>query len=105
VADAAGTARLASGAEGGALRLTGELTFATVPQLWTQGERSLAATQAAGGELLLDLSGVTHSDSAGLALLVAWQARAQAAGFHIGYRGLPDNLRAVAQISAVDTFL
>ncbi len=50
--------------------LSGELTFATVPQLWRDLERGGLLRSAT----VADLSAVSDADSAGLALLVAWRA-------------------------------
>ncbi len=87
----------------GRCQLSGELDFATAPALWRQGDQILGAQ--VGGAVEVDLSGVTHSDSAGLALLVAWQSQAQAAGVALRYAALPDRLVAIAKISRVESLL
>ncbi|MBS3785526.1 MAG: STAS domain-containing protein [Gammaproteobacteria bacterium] len=53
----------------------------------------------------LDLAEVKNSDSAGLALLLEWQLRMQAAGGTLDLRDAPDQLIRLAQISSVDTIL
>ena len=85
----------------GRCRLAGDLGFATAPLLWRQA--AVLQSAQVEGVVELDLSGVTHSDSAGLALLVAWQSRARAAGVTLRYIGLPDRLVAIAKISRVDS--
>lgn len=94
------TARLTPTAPG-RLVLTGELTFASVPGLWPQAA-PLFSGQAG---LEIDLSGVARADSAGLALLVAWQAQAAAVGCAVRYAQVPDRLQAIARISEVDSIL
>ena len=92
-----------SAVPGGPWSLTGSLTFDTVPQLWLQGGPLLAAAGAATTDV--DLGGVERVDSAGLALLVAWQAQVQAAGGALHYRSMPERLRAIARISEAESFL
>ncbi len=96
-------ARLEAGSDG-ALRATGLLTFATARELWPQGLSRIDGVTR-GGELVVDLSGITRSDSAGLALLVAWHAHAGEAGVQLAYRGLPAELRALAAISGAAALL
>jgi len=88
---------------GGPWSLTGALTFDTVPQLWSQGGPLLAAAAAATTEV--DLAGVGQVDSAGLALLVAWQAQVQGAGGVLRFRSMPERLLAIARISEAQTIL
>ena len=66
---------------GGGCALSGELTFATVPQLWRDLERGGLLASAT----VADLSAVNDADSAGLALLVAWRARRRKAGADIRF--------------------
>lgn len=87
----------------GRCQLAGELGFSTAASLWPQSATIYAAQR--DGRVELDLSGVTHSDSAGLALLVAWQSQARAAGLTLRYSALPDRLMAIARISNVDSWL
>jgi phospholipid transport system transporter-binding protein len=88
---------------GGPWTLSGALTFDTVTQLWSQGGRMLAAAAAATTEV--DLAGVEQVDSAGLALLVGWQAQVQAAGGVLRFRAMPERLLAIARISEAQDFL
>jgi len=83
--------------------LSGALTFDTVAQLWLQGRPLLATAASATTEV--DLAGVDRVDSAGLALLVAWQAQVQAAGGVLRYLSIPERLRAIARISEAEAFL
>lgn len=86
----------------GAYTVTGDLTFATV-------DAALAASQEVvgpgEGPLLLDLTAVARTDSAGLALLVEWMRRARAVGREVRYAGMPVQMRDLARISDLDTLL
>jgi phospholipid transport system transporter-binding protein len=81
--------------------LTGELGFASVPAL----SGALAPHLDGRGRLTVGLGGVRRADSAGLALLVEWLAQARAAGCQIDYQDPPEQLIAIARVSAVDTML
>lgn len=59
----------------GRYRVSGDMSFNTVPDLWEQSKRAFADTGE--NNLLVDLSAVRHFDSAGLALLVAWKRGAK----------------------------
>jgi len=93
-------ARIEAG-EGGALRVSGELGFDSVAGLLAESRKHLAAP----GPLNIDLSGVTASDSAGLALLIEWLRLAKQAGRPLSYAGVPEQLRALARISEVEDLL
>ncbi|MEN9704688.1 MAG: hypothetical protein RLZZ393_567 [Pseudomonadota bacterium] len=79
----------------------GDLTFGSVAALWPQG----VALLRQGVPLELDLSGVGLADSAGLALLVAWQAQARAEGCPLRYASVPERLLAISRISEADSLL
>lgn len=83
-------------------RLQAPLQFGTVARLRQQG---LVLIAAAREELTLDLSAVPAVDSAGLALLVEWLARARAAGKRLRYTQPPTALLALARLSDVETLL
>jgi phospholipid transport system transporter-binding protein len=76
-------------------RLSGRLTFATVPEF--------ARTPAPTGEV--DLGGVTRADSAGLALLLDWLAAAHGNGSPLNYHHLPPQLAAIARVSGITEVL
>lgn len=85
----------------GHYRLSGELSFATVTALLAQS-RSLFAAESA---LEVDLSSVTHADSAGLSLLIEWLRQAKLHGQQLRYLALPAQLVALASISEVEGLL
>ncbi len=79
----------------------GELSFGTAELALDESERLFEHFQ----ELDLDLEHVEHADSAGLAVLIEWVARAQRDGKEIHFRRLPKQLRALAGISEVEDLL
>ncbi len=93
-------AKLEQQAEG-RYRVSGELSFATVTELLLQS-RSLFAGESS---VEVDLSGVTHADSAGLSLLIEWLRQAKLQGKQLHYLALPAQLGALASISEVDGLL
>ena len=94
------TAQIAERGEG-RCALSGALTLETAAWLWKQlRDRGLLASTSEA-----DLSGLTHSDSAGLALLVAWRAAAAKSGNNLGFTGVPERLRALAAITGAGALL
>jgi phospholipid transport system transporter-binding protein len=75
----------------------GELTFATVAGMLTAGPK-VDPTKSA----VVDFSGLTRGDSAGLSLLVEWLAVTQASGGLLRYTGLPENFARLARVSGLD---
>ena len=61
-----------------------------------------AAAIDAGQASIIDLAGVTGSDSAGLALLIEWLSVAKAAGRALRYDNTPMQLQQLARLSEVD---
>lgn len=77
----------------GHLRLSGELTFESVPHLWREVERRQSDF---GSTQVIDLSGITAADSAGLALLLEWQASRRRRGADLSIRQAPGGLLRLA---------
>lgn len=85
----------------GCFALSGEMTFATA-------ESILQASEAPFEEhtrLEIDLSGVTRSDSAGLALLLEWVTWANHTVREIRFSGMPERVMAIAKTTEVDMLL
>ncbi len=103
-AAAAGDAafRLVPGA-GKSLSAEGALNFASARRAWELGAQLLA--QAAGGALEIDCRDISASDSAGLAVLLAWLAVAKRSGLSLRYTHLPEGLASLARISEVEDLL
>lgn len=83
-------------AEGERLRVSGVLDARTGPALREQGRALIHDSQAAA--LCLDLSAVEKSSSVGLALLLAFQRDAEAAGKTLQLLGLPADMRQIAEV-------
>lgn len=90
------TASLHAAAEG-RLELSGTLDFDTVPRLVEEG----AAYLTPDAQLVIDLGGVVHTNSAGLAMLVAWLRRARQQGAQLRFAHLPAQMRAAAELTGV----
>ena len=82
-------------------RVVGFLDFATVSQLLSQGSRAIKNGEAA----VIDLCGVTASDSSGLALLIEWLSVAKQAGHTLKYENVPAQLHQLARLSDVEDLL
>ena len=77
------------------------LDFDTVPRLWP----SLAARIESSPALEVSLKGVTHANSAALALLLEGLELAARKGCRLQYLDLPEALLELARVSNVDSFL
>ena len=88
--------------EDGTVRVSGPLTFDTVEEVRAAARARMGPERWREESLTFDLGGVEEADSAGLALLVAWQRTARREGGRIHFRGTPAVLRAVAGLSGVD---
>jgi phospholipid transport system transporter-binding protein len=86
------------------LTVSGSLSFDTARRAQDAGLRIINAEQSRE-PLQVDCSGVTDSDSAGLAVLVDWLANATARGRKITFVNLPHGIRAAAKISDADSLL
>ena len=85
----------------GHFSLSGEMSFDTA-------ERILQASEKPFDEhtrLEIDLSGVSLSDSAGLALLLEWVTWANHTVREIRFSGMPDRILAIAKTTEVDGLL
>ena len=85
--------------DGARLSLSGELGFSTVAQVLTEGRRAVDAQS--GDVAVLDLDGVTKSDSAGLALVVDWLRAARARNLRLELRGIPQQMADIARLSGL----
>lgn len=76
------------------------LTFQTARAALEQGCAAIRA-----GETVFDLGGVKSADSSGVALLLAWQRKARAAGQKLAYVNVPESLESLAGLYGVETLL
>lgn len=83
----------------GKFQVSGDLNAATVPGLLHTSEKMI---QAAGGDLHFDLSTVARCDSAGVALLIDWMRQAKSRQLAIKFENLPDQMKAIAQVSDLE---
>lgn len=81
--------------------LSGVLSFETATAALSRGT---ALFQGAGSRSV-DLSGVTHADSAGLSVLLTWVERARREGWKLRYTALPPQLLKIARLCAVEKLL
>lgn len=87
------------------ITVKGALTFETARQAYEAGMRALRGAASQGGELQVDLGGVTESDSAGLAVLIEWVAAARRNGRTVRVLNVPGGIGASARIAEVDEIL
>lgn len=82
-------------------RVVGSLDFGTVNALLAVGSDAISQGRAA----VIDLAGVTHSDSSGLALLIEWLSVAKAAQRTLRYENVPSQLHQLARLSEIEELL
>lgn len=81
--------------------ISGELTFATVNSVLEEVQSLVSSLST----LQVDLSDVTRSDSAGLALLVHWMRAAKQAKKQLAFHHIPAQMLAIASASGLDELL
>jgi phospholipid transport system transporter-binding protein len=82
-------------------RVDGALNFRTVTRLLPTGVTAISAGQAT----VIDLGGVTSSDSSGLALLIEWLGQAKKSAHPLRYENMPPQLQQLARLSDVEALL
>ncbi len=87
--------------EGGRSRVAGVLDFTSVTPLLAVGNSAIREGNAA----IIDLGGVTGSDSAGLALLIEWLSVAKTANHQLRYENMPLQLHQLARLSEIEELL
>ena len=87
--------------EGDRSRVSGSLHFTTVTALLPLGADAIDRGRAA----VIDLAGVTASDSSGLALLIEWLSLARGASRILRYENIPSQLQQLARLSEVEELL
>jgi phospholipid transport system transporter-binding protein len=85
----------------GRASVSGALEFGTVTALLPSGTEAIEQGRASA----IDLTGVTASDSAGLALLIEWLSVAHAAGHPLRYENIPSQIHQLAALSDVDELI
>jgi len=85
----------------GSFALTGSLSFKNVTALRSQGIDLFSEADT----LVVDLSDVQRSDSAGVALLVEWMRFARSQDKTISYLNIPQQMLAIVRASSLDSIL
>jgi len=85
----------------GRFALSGRMVFDTCGQILRQSEELFEEHTL----LEVDLSGVTDTDSAGLALLLEWITWANHTVREIRFDGMPEKIDAIAKTTEVDDLL
>jgi phospholipid transport system transporter-binding protein len=87
--------------EGERSRVSGALHFMTVSPLLGPGEAAIHSGRAT----VIDLSAVSESDSAGLALLIEWLSVAKEAKRALRYENIPEQIQELARLCEVEALL
>jgi phospholipid transport system transporter-binding protein len=85
----------------GTLRVCGAISFANAASALAR----MPQPGTSGSAMDIDLSALEKSDSATLAVLIAWAARAKRQGVTLRFQRVPQGLRNLAQLSEVDKLL
>ena len=85
----------------GRFALRGEMTFDTAERILKKSEEPFEEHT----QLEIDLSGITMSDSAGLALLLEWVTWANHTVREIRFTGMPERVMAIAKTTEVERLL
>ncbi len=85
----------------GRFALSGEMTFDTAERILKESEEPFEAHT----QLEIDLTGVSRSDSAGLALLLEWVTWANHTVREIRFTGMPERVSAIAKTTEVEKLL
>jgi phospholipid transport system transporter-binding protein len=81
--------------------IQGALTFDTVPDWFARGSGWFSGDN----ELIIDLSGVTRADSAGLALLIEWLRLSRSAKRPLRFTNIPDQVLTLTRINGLQDAL
>ncbi len=85
----------------GKFAITGVMTFATAEKILRASEDPFEDHS----QLEIDLSGITASDSAGLALLLEWVTWANHSVREIRFMHMPEKILAIARTTEVENLL
>lgn len=85
----------------GQYKVHGEITFHTISSLLAQSSPLFGTTK----DICFDLSTVTQSDSAGLALLIEWLRSAHKTDMTINFTNIPPQLNSIAKVCGLDKIL
>lgn len=80
------------------LAITGDLSFATAPSAVKLVKQSLASP----GEWTIDLTDITHADSAGMAFVCEIERFAKQNNMSLNWVNIPEQMRNIAQVSGLE---
>lgn len=83
------------------VKVHGEMTFTTISPLLAQSQQLFNNYK----HLAFDLSNVTQTDSAGLALLIEWLRIAQQKQLSVNFINMPAQLMNIAKVCNLDKIL
>ncbi len=83
------------------LCISGDIDFTNVMFLYAKSLRLLSGKQS----YIFDFSGVTASNSAGLALIIEWLRLARVNNTKAQFLNIPANLLSIAKAAGLDTLL
>lgn len=86
----------------GIVSIQGSLLLATVSGVLRQSQKLFRQQD---GDLTIDLAGVTHADSAGLALLIYWVREHRGQGRYLSYIQTPSHLLQLAEANDLENIL
>lgn len=89
----------------GTYRLAGELSFTTVPQVWSRAMALIREDATASDAFRIDLADVERADSAGVALLLEWLREARRRGKRLQLDNMPAQMQSIARVSGLDDLL
>jgi len=82
----------------GRFKISGVLNFDTVPAVWQKSQLLFRSCDS----LTIDFADVTHSTSAGLALLTEWMRIARTNRQKIAFTHIPTQMQEIARVCGVD---
>lgn len=89
----------------GGIAIIGELNHQTVPALLKSSGTLFDTGNGQRGDLDIDLTAVSRSDSAGVALLIEWLRRAKKSQRQIRFNNMPKQMHEIAKVTGVDKML
>ena len=86
----------------GRFRVSGSLDYETVERILDDDDSLFAGNPA---EIEIDLSGVTHTTSVGLALMLEWLRQARSRNIAIRFSNVPAQILGIAKLSQLESIL
>lgn len=85
----------------GVVVIAGEVNYHTAIQLLAATNSLLSGT----GPWIVDMSGVSRSDSSAVAWMLDWQRKSRKKQANIQFRAVPSEIVAIARVSGVEALL